>query len=476
MRILAALLALTIAAQSQTPKPAPHPATPAPEQLKFTLILARHGVRPPTVANTSINPYAAEPWPTWEVAPGQLTPHGAQVLAELGTYMRLDLVEDGLLPPGGCPAPTDIYLYADTDQRNIDSTRATFAALAPNCPLDIDTMAPTTTNLRDPLFNPVPGTFPAPTGDPAKAALTAALRPSLDIALSARANPALTELAKILAPDPAHPAAKPILAQKIEFADGTYGLTTHGPLSAASNLVEDIELEFLDNKPLAQVAWGRLGTTDTQAEQTLRQLMPLHIKAFGLGLRTPLYAKAEGSNLLAHILATLDQAAEPQYIGAGPDGVLPPTANNPYAQSGAALHELVGNQAVIAIGPLGAKLVYLSGHDSNIASLGGLLNLHWTTDNHTDDTPPDSQLLFELWQRPGQKDYDIRIRYRAQTYTQIREATPLTLETPPAEVELTPTGCLPHHPCPLGVFTAAATKRLDSNFVLSTLQPTQRVR
>ena len=464
MRILTALLALTITAQSQTHKPVPRP-TPPPEQLKFTLILARHGVRPPLATPASINPYAAEPWPTWEVPLGNLTPHGAQALAQLGTYMRLDLVEDGLVAPGGCPAPTDIYLYADTDQRNIDSTRATFSTFAPTCELDIDTMAPTTSNLRDPLFNPDPGTFPAPTGDTAKAALTAALNNNIDFGLSARGNPALTELAHILAPDPAHPAAKPILNQPISLANSTYGLAARGPLATGSALVEDIELEYLDNKPLSQVAWGRLGTTDTQAEQTLRRLMPLHINQFGLQLRTPLYAKAEGSNLLAHILSTLERAAtDPASM-----------------HSGAAIyntspaHGWVPQDAT-PIGPFGAKLIYLSGHDSNIASLGGLLNLHWTTDNHTDDTPPDSQLLFELWQRPGAKDYDIRIRFRAQTYTQIREASPLSLETPPAEVELTPTGCLPHRPCPLGVFTAAAAKRLDPNFVLPTLQPTQLAR
>jgi 4-phytase/acid phosphatase len=42
------------------------------------VVLMRHGLRPPT-RTKDITPFAADPWPSWEVADGQLTPHGAEV-------------------------------------------------------------------------------------------------------------------------------------------------------------------------------------------------------------------------------------------------------------------------------------------------------------------------------------------------------------------------------------------------------------
>ena len=102
-------------------------------------------------------------------------------------------------------------------------------------------------------------------------------------------NPELKEFAHILGPDPAHPAAKPILGDL-------------NPLAAASSLVEDILLEYVDNKPMSEVGWGRVD------ESTLRRLIPLHTKQFAVATRTPLSARTQGSNLMAHILDTLEQA------------------------------------------------------------------------------------------------------------------------------------------------------------------------
>jgi 4-phytase/acid phosphatase len=455
MRSLAALLlCFSLAASAQAPakKPAPKP---APEELKFVLIVSRHGIRPPLQPNSTLDQYSAQPWPQWEVALGELTPHGARAIEQMGQYLRVRYVEDGLLAPGGCPAPGDLYLYADTDHRNIDSTRATFDGFAPNCGNpNINIMAPTPSGKRDPLFNTVPGAFAPPPAPAAEAALRAALHISPDIALTARGNPELKELAHILAPDPVHQPVKPILTQPVSFGPGTYGATAHGPLPSASNLIEDLELEFIDAKPLAQVGWGHLGATDEAADAALHRLLPLHVKVFGLGLRTPLYARAQGSSILAHILATLQQAAGSATNTAAPSKPVP-----------------VGSQSVWPIGPSGTKFLYLSAHDSNLFTLGGMLGLHWRADSRSDDTPPDSQLAFELWQRPGSSVYNVRIVYRAQTLEQLRTAESLSLENPPAEVVLTPTGCLAHRPCPLSTFLAAAARTLDPAYVVPSIAP-----
>src|ERR1700755_1278991 len=66
-------------------------------QLKFTLLFVRHGVRSPTKANTAYAPFAVDAWPTWPVAPSDLTPHGQQLLTLLGAYYRNYFVDQGLL-------------------------------------------------------------------------------------------------------------------------------------------------------------------------------------------------------------------------------------------------------------------------------------------------------------------------------------------------------------------------------------------
>jgi 4-phytase/acid phosphatase len=417
--LIASLLLATTILPAQTSSANSHDT----EQLRFTLILSRHGVRPPTVANASINRYSADPWPTWDVAPGYLTAHGGVALRRMGAYMRLDFARKGLLPASGCLVSGEVYLYADTDERNIMSTRNTDAGLDPGCdPLPVHTIA-SSTGIRDPLFSPVPGAFPAPSDEALAASRKVYLGNDPAAFYSVAQNPELKVLAHILAPDPAHPAAEPILDNP-------------KPLAVSMSLIEDLLLEYTDGKPMSIVGWGRVD------ELTLRRLIPLETKDFSLNARTPLTARTSGSNLLAHMLDTLEQSAQAEPVPG-------------------------------AIGPTGTRLVYMSAHDSNLYYIGGLLGLHWTVEGFADDTPPDAQLVFELWQNPKSKQSSIRLYYRAQTINQLRLAQGLTLASPPAEVRLTPPGCQAGQVCPLAAFDKAARARLDPAYVMPNLMPIQ---
>jgi 4-phytase/acid phosphatase len=346
----------------------------------------------------------------------------------MGAYMRLDFARYGLLPATGCPEKSEIYLETDTDERNIESTRATFAGLEPGCdPLAINTGAQAG-GAKDPLYSAIPLLFPPPSQDAVAADQRATFGSDPQAFFSSAANPGLDVLARILAPDPAHPAAKPILDDP-------------RPLAAASALVEDILLEYLDDKPMSDVGWGRVD------EATLRQLIPLHTKQFSASARTPLTARTQGSNLMAHMLWTLEQAAQ---------------SREPKSVPG-------------AIGPVGARLVYLSGHDSNLNYIGGLLNVHWTADGRTDDTPPDSQIVFELWQNSQTKQYSVRLRFRAQTIDQLRSGEDLSLRNPPVEVDLPPPGCHANQTCPFSSFDRAVHGLLDPAYITDELPPMREV-
>ena len=398
------------------------------DELRFTLVLSRHGVRPPLTVAAMLDVHSADPWPAWEVPLGYLTPHGGEALRQMGAYMRLDLARNGLLPATGCPSSNEVYLYADTDERNIMSTYTTLSGLAPGCdPLPVNTIVPAV-GVKDPLFSPVPGTFPFPPAEAIAADRQAILGNDPAAFYSLAGNPELREFAGILAPDAAHPAAKPVLDDP-------------KPLTAASSMVEDILLEYVDGKPMQEVGWGRVDAP------TLHRLMPLHTKQFTFSTRLPLTARTQGSNLMAHILDTLEQAAQ-------------------QAQAKEA------KPVPGALGPVGTHLVYISGHDSNLCYIGGLLGLHWTAEGLTDDTPPDSQIVFELWQNTKSKQYSVQVHYRAQTIEQLRTGQALSLANPPVEVKLAPPGCGAGQSCSFAAFDHAVHALLDPAYVKPELLPT----
>ena len=417
--IAALLLAATVLpAQAQTGQ------NQGKETLRFTLILSRHGIRPPLVSAAALDRYSADPWPQWEVPLGYLTPHGGVALHQMGAYMREEYAHEGLLTAKGCPASGAIYIYADTDERNIMSSYTTFAGLEPGCAARaVNTIVPAA-GVRDPLFTPVPGFFKAPSSAEIVADRADVLgRDALNY-FNATGNPELKEFAQVLAPDPAHPAAAPILAEA-------------RPLTTASGMVEDIFLEFLDGKPMSEVGWGRVD------EAMMRRLMPLHTKQFTLSTRTPLAARTNGSNMMAHILETLEQAGRPD-----------------------------GQAVAGALGPVGTRMVYISGHDSNLCNIGGLLGVHWTAEGLTDDTPPDSQIVFELWQNAKTKQYTVRLMYRAQTIDQLRSGERVTRAKPPIEVGLTPPGCSEGKACGFSDFDYAVRTRMNPAYVKAELLPT----
>lgn len=396
------------------------------DKLRFALVVSRHGVRPPLSPTSALGIRSSGAWPEWEVPLGFLTPHGAQAIRQMGAYMRLDLAHKGLFPVTGCPGSGEIYLYTDVQQRTIMSTRNTFAALEPGCdPRPVYTVAGAPA-IDDPVFAPIPAAFPPPSAEAIAADRQATLGNDPAAFFSLAGNPELKELAHILAPDPAHPAAKPILEDA-------------RPLAVSSPLIEDFLLEYTDGKPAAEVGWGRVD------EATLLRLMPLYVKGFDLVTRTPLSARSRGSNLTAHILDTLEQAAQNQSA----------------------------TPVQGAFGPVGTRLVYIGGHDSDLSFIGSLFGLHWTVDGITDDTPPDSQIVFELWQNSKSKDYTVRLFYRAQTYDQLRSDQALTLASPPAKVDLVPPGCRAGEPCPFAVFDRAAHAVLDPAYIKTDLPPTQ---
>jgi 4-phytase/acid phosphatase len=149
----------------------------------------------------------------------------------------------------------------------------------------------------------------------------------------------------------------------------------------------------------AKVGWGRVDA------QKLRELLDLHTASEDIGGRTPYIARVQSSNLLVHILKSMEQAVTQKPVAG-------------------------------ALSKPGDRVLILVGHDINIANIAGALALNWLIDGRRDDTPPGGALVFELWKQQGAAEYSVRAYYTAQTLDQMRHATPLSVANPPERATL----------------------------------------
>ena len=213
------------------------------------------------------------------------------------------------------------------------------------------------------------------------------------------------------------------------MTDGAVDMT--GPLATASTLTENLLLEYADGLPGQQVAWGRMNG------ESLSTLLELHTAYADLMRRTPYLAQARGSNLLSHLLGSLEQAA----TGLATDG---------------------------ALGHPGDAALVIVGHDTNLSNLSGLLDLSWKLPGYpADDTPPGGALVFSLWRDPGTRQTYVKTQYLAQTPDQMRDAVRLTLATPPEVRDLTVAGCATASVdgCPWPSFARVIREAIDPAFV-----------
>jgi 4-phytase/acid phosphatase len=357
------LIALALAAQ---------PVCAAPV-LEKVLILERHGVRPPTKPPEAFAKYASQPWPQWPVAPGELTPHGAEAMRAMGEGLRARYAS--LLSGKECPSPSSVFVWADNaDQRTRESSKAIASALAPGCAIAAQ-WAPE--GSHDPLFH---GGNSCRVDEQAAAAQVSARFDAMMKAEGQRYSHALATLNQILMPGCAGDGC-PLAGETHVSAAGKI----EGPLSIGATLSENLLLEYAEGLPDKDVGWGRAASP-----AKITAVMPLHEMEADLTRTTPLLAARNG-NLLAEQIA--------EFLGA------PKRAAN------------------LAPLPADARLVVLLGHDTNLSNVAGMLGVSWHLPEQPDSTAPGTALAFEVW-RQG-RDATVRVVVLYQTLEQLRSAAPL---------------------------------------------------
>ncbi len=375
------------------------------DKLKLVVVLSRHGVRSPTWTPDRLNAYSSLPWPTWSAQPGYLTVHGFELMKLFGAYDRASLANSGLFAAQGCSAASDTYIWADTDQRTLESGKALAAGLFPGCAAPVHSLSE---GENDPLFHPA-----AAANDSADAGRVFAEFSKRVAALQvSQYSGLLTQMNRVLLgckPDADCTLLRPPGVRLIESKNGVtrgkgdHFVTLQGPIAQASSFAEDFQLEYAEGMPPQSVGWGKVN------EAQVVKFITLHTIYFDLMHRTHSLARIEASNMLNTITRTLQQGVE-------------------------------GKAVAGAVGAPGNKLVILVGHDTNIGPIAALLGLNWILDGRADDISPGTELAFELWQTP-KGAYRVNVAVTMQTLRQMREAQSLTTANPPARQVVTPPAC-----------------------------------
>ena len=310
-------------------------------------------------------------WPSWKpVDDGFLTKHGYALMTFAGQYYRKSFHDSGL--PVQC-SPANVFLYADVDQRTIATGRALIEGLCgkPSAlPLNHDIAM--TPGSKDTLFD----------NRPKAKDVTTPGHQSAD------------------APAPNFSGLQQILNGRCSGGNCVPVANEPQPLDTGASFAENLFLEYAQCRPVDEIDPGQ----NFEFIQQLQSAMQLHVQLSNVERYSDPIAQQRGGNLFAHIAELLEAKA----------GALHPGVNGPDVTND--------------------NVVFVVGHDTNIANVAGILGAHWTLGDGyaANDTTPGGALVFELL-RGDDNTLRVRLRFVHQSLEQLRNNRPLsngTLSTP----------------------------------------------
>ena len=381
--------------------------------LKQIIIFGRHSIRAAISTTNTLNQFSADPYPDYFGVPvGYLTANGQQAAGLLGSYFHDYLLHEKLLTGSNDTDLARSYFRANTIERSYMTAAKFGAGLVPGVTVPIHTYA---AGAADPVFDPLMAQVA--TVDPARALAEVLGLYGSGTNLASAYSSELSLLSKVLYPPGTQPNTNSTQGS-VDPATLPITLVTNTPqgtnlpsyktgdvinmggLFAAGSAADPFVMQYTDGFPTNAVGWGRF-TLDT-----LSQLTRLITLQFSIAMRPPYLARVQASSAASHILRSM----LPITGGVPLDGAL--GTNQPQA------------------------LVIVSS-DTFVAGLAGLLDLHWLLPGYQPDfCAPGGALVFELRQVTATGEYLVRVFYTAQTFDQLRNLTPLTLQAPPGTMQL----------------------------------------
>lgn len=413
------------------PMSAPSFAANTSLELQQVLVMSRHGIRAPLVNYGDVlaesTPYT---WPKWQTEGGLLTPKGGKVEEHMGQYFRAWLAKNQVLPAAQCPTGGQVFAYANSLPRTIDTAKHFVTGAFLGC--DVPVVNRVEIGKMDPVFNPI---ITADVNEKFKADALKSInqhagKGGLD-GLNQRLKPNYLLLQKVMdyqnsklckqnkQCDLASQPSSVVLSQGKEP-----GIT--GPLRMATGATDAFMLQYYEGFPMKEVAWGQITTPEQWTKlETIKNLY--HETLFG----SPAIAANAAKPLLTFISGALNKGEAK-------------SADQQSAQQ--------------------ARLALLVGHDSNIASLlAALKTKDYTLPGQYERTPISGAVVFQRWHDAKTNKDLMKIEYVYPTAKQIRNNTALSLKNPPQHVTLQIEGCEIDNQgfCPMDKFTQALHKDLQ---------------
>ena len=154
------LAALWFAATGQVVEAMPQDAFHSKYHLVQVIVLSRHNIRAPLANAEKLGKITEHQWHDFGVKGGELTAHGAQIEEKMGAYCRLYFQKEELFPVAYQPEARDILFYANAFQRTIATARSFETGMFPD--VDVPVRYNGNVNDADPVFLPGQGGHRAP--------------------------------------------------------------------------------------------------------------------------------------------------------------------------------------------------------------------------------------------------------------------------------------------------------------------------
>ena len=362
-------------------------------QLKKVLAVGRHHVRSAvlTKGEKRITPYQ---WHQWAEDEGYLTARGAILEQEMGRFFRQWMMGEGLFDFSSSLACDSIYIYANSMRRTIDTGLSFAKGFMPNMDLEVIYNTNVKMGLMDPVFNDVISKKSDAFEQKASAEVNYVCGKEGLQGVLYRLEEDAMSLAEVL--DISHsPACLRGDTCRFHFDDGKIVLRPRimpmilgGNIYLAAVTAGDIILQYYDLPDEAGSVFGF--PIDEAKLYTIGRIKDLWCY---LSMGHPTVGADVCHRLLEKMKEEIDNPAH--------------------------------------------KFSYLVGHDSNLSSLTGALEMEEYTLSGTPEfkTPLGGKITFEIWQDKDSTEF-VAVNYVYQNMRQILESELLDKKHPPMIVPL----------------------------------------
>ena len=350
-------------------------------ELKEVVVMSRHNIRSPLVSGGAaymrVTPYQ---WFQWTSPSSQLSLHGGLLETEMGQFFRKWVVAEGLLPDNCRPEGSEVLFYANSRQRTFATAKYFSAGFLPFANVEIQHMY--YEDKMDPVFTP---RF-TKMNDQYRQQIMAeinAMHGGPQVWMQS-VQPTLTMMEEMI--DMPHSPAAENDTTHFWYDDTQFKLEKgdeprmKGGYTLANSVADALVLQCYESETMA---------------------------AFGHELTEEQWRKICGvKEVYDGLLFTSHSAA----------------VNLAYPLVSRIREELHHE---------GRKFTFLCGHDSNLASIGAALRLHYPETEHALElrTPIGSKLVFEKWS-DGTEEY-VAMNLVYQNLSQLQGRTLLSADVPP---------------------------------------------